>query len=369
MNKALDPEIIAEAGSNHNGSPERAKELIDSAAEAEASSVKFQFIFAEGLYLPKFFDGKSYIDNSVFTQRQAEEITFDQWKDIWSYANDRGIAVSASVFCGKGIELLSSLGSPYVKIASTDLTNHDLIGQACATFDRVIVSTGMATLQEVAAMVGFVNSTYPGTDLQLMHCVSAYPCSLVDANVQRVTMLKGCFGLPVGYSDHTEGEVSASMALAQGVRLFEKHFTTDRTLPGFDHQHALDGAGLISYVNTLRDGAASLSRPANTVCERERTTKLRARRGVYAARDLPQGHVLTSDDLLFVRPSTEFEANGVSTLVGTRLEAPIPQYAALGLGRDAGMVPSNWQAAEAYWGREMQEKGMSVRNGPKSDAD
>ncbi|WP_081617353.1 N-acetylneuraminate synthase family protein [Thioalkalivibrio sp. ALMg11] len=361
------PEIIAEAGSNHNGSIKRAKTLVDLAADVGASSVKFQLIFSEGLYLPQLFNGVGYVDNPVFRQRKSEELSEAEWSDLWGYAHERGISISGSVFCEKGVDLLGRLGAPYVKIASTDLTNHELIGRACDVFGQVIVSTGMATLEEIAAMVNFVQSTHPGTELRLMHCVSAYPCALRDANVQRVAMLSRCFGVPVGYSDHTRGEVSAGMALAHGAEFFEKHFTTDRDLPGFDHAHALDGPELASYVQTLRDGAASLARPANEGSAQEQITKLRARRGVYAARVLPEGHVLKREDLLFVRPSTECSFNGLADLIGSRLQTPVSRYAALGIdASSARIVQSNWEGAQSYWGREMEEKGMGDGTGSVS---
>ena len=205
-------EIIAEAGSNHNGSVARACALIDLAAQAGATSVKFQFIFADGLYLPAYYDDGKYFDNSVYNRRKAEELDREEWVSIWQHAASVGINISASVFDRQGLVLLSKLGATYVKIASTDATNHELVGQACDLFKRVIVSTGMASLAEIDALVSFVRTKFPSTDLQLMHCVSCYPCPLENANVQRVRMLRECFGVPVGYSDHTSGNVAAAMA-------------------------------------------------------------------------------------------------------------------------------------------------------------
>lgn len=352
------PEVIAEAGSNHNSDPARACELIDLAVEAQASSVKFQFIFADGLYLPEFFDGERYVRNPVFDQRRSEEMSEEHWREVWRYGRAKSITVSASVFCGRGVELLKQLGAPFVKIASTDLTNHALIGKACTAFPRVIVSTGMADLAEIDQMVRFVRLGYPNTDLQLMHCVSAYPCPLSEANTQRVALLRQCFGLPVGYSDHTIGDISAAMALVHGASFFEKHFTTDRSLPGFDHAHALEGTELAEYVRNLTDAAIGLELAPNRLSSREKVTKIRARRGAYAARDFPAGHVMREEDFLFVRPSTVFTGNDASTLVGKSLAQDTPRFAALGYGETVKMVESNWQDAAAYWEREMQEKRM-----------
>ena len=356
------PEIIAEAGSNHNGSVTRACDLVDLAARAGATSVKFQFIFADGLYLPAYYDDGEYVENSVYHSRKAEELGREGWARIWRHAGAAGIDISASVFDAQGLALLSELGARYVKIASTDATNHELIGQACQVFERVIVSTGMTSLAEIDAMVGFVRCNFPGTDLHLMHCVSSYPCPLDSANVQRVRLLRDCFGFPVGYSDHTAGSVAAAMALVEGASFVEKHFTTDRALPGFDHAHAMEEEEFADYVATLHDCARSLTQPANRSVPAEATTRVRARRGVYAARDLPAGHVLTRADLLHVRPSTQFDGTDLAEYLGARLEAPLRRYEAVGLRPAPLGTEGNWKAASAYWNDEMTEKGMQSRD-------
>lgn len=358
MQTMFQPEIIAEAGSNHNGSQERAMALIDVAASAGASSVKFQFIFPEGLYVPEFYDGSRYVKNPAFEARKKEEMSEADWSAIWRHARSRNIDISASVFCERGVSLLLKLGAPYVKIASTDLTNHELIGQACSAFENVILSTGMATLAEIDATVRFVRSNFPATNLRLMHCVSAYPCPLSSANVQRVALLESCFGLPVGYSDHTAGEVSAAMALTQGATFFEKHFTTDRSLPGFDHAHALEGTELDSYIDTLRTACQGWQSESNTSGVQESVTKIRARRGVYAAADLPEGHILERKDLMFVRPSSDFAGNDLSGLIGAPLLQSVRRYEPLVAGNGVGRGESNWKQASDYWKGEMQEKGM-----------
>lgn len=357
------PEIIAEAGSNHNGSVERACELVEVASRAGATSVKFQFINAEGLYIPAFLDGDQYVENSVYHARKSEELSADDWRQVWHHAKGVGIDISASVFDWKGIQLLAELGSNYVKIASTDATNHELIGQACEVFDRVIISTGMASLGEIDETVSFVRGNFPSTDLRLMHCVSVYPCPLGSANVQRVRMMRDCFNCPVGYSDHTLGESAAAMALAQGASFVEKHFTTDQELPGFDHAHALGERALAEYVQIVNACDKSLARPSNISIPAEETTRIRARRGVYAARDLPEGHALTRDDIRYVRPSTDSKGSDVAAFIGGRLTSPIRRFEPLALESSPRASAGNWRAARDYWREEMTEKGMSSPDG------
>jgi len=357
----LSLEVIAEAGSNHNGDVGKAIELVDIAKDCGANSVKFQFIFAEGLYVPKFHtanESPELVNNDVFDVRKKEELTSAQWEKIWTHASDVGIDVSASVFCEKGVALLRSLGSDYVKIASTDLTNKVLVKLALENFKRTILSTGMSKASEVADTLEFVDSvSYDGT-LELMHCVSLYPCPLDKSKLSRINLLKQLSNIKVGYSDHTQGLESALMALALGVTSFEKHFTLDKSLPGFDHKYASSTDELRSYIDALKAGFTSLTGQANKLSDEEAVTKVRARRGVYASRDIPQGDVIQQSDLIYVRPSSSEYAISVEEFVGKAATDFIPKFAAVKNASGVEVVESNWQAASQYWSNEMAEKKM-----------
>lgn len=351
-------EIIAEAGSNHNGCLEMAKSLVRAAKDSNATSVKFQFIFPEGLYVPFFYENGSHLENQVFAVRKKELLSAEEWSTVWGYAGKLGVGISASVFCERGVGLLAKLGAPFVKIASTDLTNKELIASACCAFDRVIVSTGMATIAEIDDSVRFVKASFPKTRLELMHCVSLYPCELRMANTQRIKLLRSCFEIPVGYSDHTSSSASATMALVQGAVFFEKHFTLDKSLPGFDHKYASTPAELADYVSTLRDAALGMSVPCNPVDSYDQLTRDRARRGLYAARDLRKGHVISRADLLYVRPSNPSAAGDPAQLIGARLERDVSQYEALSTHLTVSAGQSMWREASQYWSQEMSDKGM-----------
>jgi len=351
-------EIIAEAGSNHNGSVDMAKALVDAAARAGADSVKFQFIFPDGLYLPEILVGHEYRPLPAFRRRQEEQLSRQEWREVWEHARDRGIPASASVFDGSGIELLSGLGAPYAKVASTDLTNLELIAQACEAFERVIVSTGMGTLAEVDRTYRFVTGNFPDVDLVLLHCVSVYPCPVPSANLDRMHILASAFACPVGYSDHTLGNVASALAVHDGAPVVEKHFTLDRSLPGFDHRHALEEKDLVDFVGTLRSVSEMAAPAQKGAMDAEETTKKRARRGLYAARDLPAGYVLRREDLLYVRPATESDLQP-EVLIGAVLEVPVRRFQAVGLGRTANLATSHAAEAQDYWQREMREKGLT----------
>jgi N,N'-diacetyllegionaminate synthase len=352
--------VIAEAGSNHNGSVESAIKLIDIAEASGADSVKFQFIFAEGLYIPQFFEEGRYFHSAVYEQRKSEEFSDEEWEIIWKHAQTIGIDISASVFCDRGIKLLSKLGANYVKIASTDLTNHRLIAKVCKIFPTVVLSTGMASIGEIALAAEAALKSNPKVDLKLMHCVSLYPCDFQNAKIKRISALKNSFGFDVGYSDHTKHEHSALLAWCEGAIFFEKHFTYDRNLPGFDHAHALTPSELQNYVKIVKQckSAVSWSEFQLETIDGEDQTKLRARRAIYAAKDLPSGHILTEEDIIYVRPSSAYQCSDPGEFIGRRLGSDVPKYAAIGLVGEANLVASNASVASTYWNNEMKQKKM-----------
>ena len=258
------------------------------------------------------------------------------------------------------MQLLSKLGASYVKIASTDLTNHYLIGLACSKFKNVIVSTGMANQNEISDTISFVSNTYPETKLTIMHCVSLYPCPLESSNIYKLKLLQDQYDFEIGYSDHTEDNFSSVMAFSLGVRLFEKHFTFNKELAGFDHAHAQDPLQLNNYISTLHKCYQSLVNKSEQISENEKVSKIRARRGVYLSKTLRIGEKLKSEDILFVRPSSSFFINDPKSLVGLEAKEDIPAYSAIGVdGSKIIKVNSNWDSANDYWLSEMTEKGMS----------
>lgn len=351
-------EIIGEAGSNHNGDVETAIRLVEAAKIAGVASVKFQFIFADNLYVPEFHENGQYLTNKAHSQRAGEQLNESEWAQVWQAAAKIGLPISASVFCERGLELLVGLGAPYVKIASTDLTNFELIEKAAKRFPRVIISTGMSTFGEIEEAVLRLNTCAPTANFDLMHCVSLYPCPLEKSNPRRVHLLREAFSKKIGYSDHTQGVYSALLALANGATFFEKHFTLDRAQAGFDHANALEPKELESYVNTLESARQALDETPWRISPEEEETRLRARRGVYAARTLHPGEVLTESDILYVRPGNGTRLTP-SDLVGHTVTNLIERFAAI--EGSTLVTNSDWDSnpARLHWESEMIEKGMA----------
>ena len=353
--------VIAEAGSNHGGTVDGAIELVRIAASAGADVVKFQFIFPSGLYLPEYLelDG-TYSESAVWRSRQVEELAPEEWAEVWSEAARLGLAPAASVFCEQGIDLLKALGTPFVKIASTDLTNLGLLASTAEKFDQIVLSTGMATIEEIDASLTFLKEECGSPTVRLMHCVSRYPCPLEASAPHRVKYLRDKFGLEVGFSDHTEGVGAALMAAACGARFFEKHFTLDKSAPGFDHKHAASPAELTAYISALHQGIAALEKEPWNIAAEERETAIRARRGMYLRRDVAAGETITANDLLYVRPSTAVASSphelGSLTAVAS---IEMKRFQAVWLN-NLRIEPcmSNHERASEYWVAEMREKKM-----------
>jgi sialic acid synthase SpsE len=316
--------VIAEAGNNHNGDVGTARRLIDVAAEAGADSVKFQVIHPEGLYLAAFPTADGYRENDVIAARRAHELSHDAYRELARHAADRGIAFSASVFDVEGVKLLDELDAAYIKVASCDLDNIRLVREVVATGRKVVLSTGMSTFDEVQRTLDAVGTG----DLVLLHCVSVYPATLEQMNLRFLDQL-ATTGYPIGLSDHTADATAAAMALAIGATWFEKHFTLDRTQPGFDHAYAREPEELATYVRTLRAADEALTPPSEKVGPQEAEVAQRARRAVYAARDLEAGEVLAEEDLLVVRPQGPLSAAHALEVTGRRLTRPLRRYEAL----------------------------------------
>jgi len=322
--------VIAEAGTNHNGDLNTARRLVDAAAGARADSVKFQLIYPEGLYLPRFYRDGHYEDNEVFAQRSAAMLTDDDYRELAEYCRSKSTPFTATVFDTRGIELVDELDVPYIKTASCDLNNSRLLVAAAETGRRMVISTGMAGLDEIERAVSDVTAT-GNTDLVLMHCVSVYPCPAERMNLGFVAVLRESFGFPVGLSDHTEGSVTSAAAIGLGAEWIEKHFTLDRSSPGFDHAYAMEPEALAGFVADVRQTSSACEIQEVKVLEDEQGVRTRARRSIYAARDIEEGEEIREDDLLVVRPEGPLSPNDLPLVVGRTAKRRIFQYEPLSL--------------------------------------
>ncbi|MFL5754306.1 MAG: N-acetylneuraminate synthase family protein [Bacteroidia bacterium] len=322
--------IIAEAGTNNNGSLQKAKNLADIAKRAGADSVKFQIIYPWGLYLPGEYEYGKYDIKKVIEIREKGVLKDEEYADLNEYCKSIKIPFTSSVFDKRGLDLMMSFDPPYIKLASCDINNVRFLREVAKCGKPIVISTGMSTMPEIEIGVNALVRS-GAKEVIVMHCVSNYPAYLHQSNISYIKVLREKFGLPVGFSDHTGDSVAACMALCMGATWFEKHFTEDKTQEGLDHAYAQEEKEFSKYVKDIRDAAKALILREDKVSEDEKYTKRRARRSLYAAGDLAAGHILTDDDVLCVRPENTMSADQIDLLIGKKLLKPISLHQAFDL--------------------------------------
>jgi N,N'-diacetyllegionaminate synthase len=313
------PKIIAEIGFNHEGDVDVAQQMIIAAARAGADAVKFQTFRAEDLALPTA---------EHYSLVQRGEIDLEQHRRLASVADRHGVEFFSTPFSIEAVELLERIGVNQFKVASMDLTNSHLLSRLAETRKPLYLSTGMATVAEIAESLEFLRKRGAGP-VSLLHCTSKYPAEASDLNLAAIPFLKNLFRVPVGYSDHYPGVKACLMAAMLGAEVLETHFTLDRSLPGADHQHSADPDQLRGLVEDIRLFQGMKGSEEFFSGRRDRENARIFRRGVYAARDLEAGSVVALDDLLLCRPESELSPNDLTWLVGRRLARPIKQHQAL----------------------------------------
>ena len=312
--------VIAEAGVNHNGDIELAKRMVDVAKDAGADAVKFQTFKAESLATIAAPKAEYQLTNTASTETQLEmlrhlELSEDAHREVCDYCVVKGITFLSTPFDADSADFLETLHVPAFKISSGDLTNLPLLEHIARKGRPVILSTGMATLQEVRDAVNTISEA-GCRELILLHCVTNYPASPSEINLRAMTTMRDEFGVPVGFSDHTEGTVISLAAVALGATVIEKHFTLDRNFHGPDHKASLEPEELQSLIKGIRAIEVSLGDGEKCPTPSEFETAKIARRSIIAATDIPAGSTLRSDSLVLKRPGTGLPPSMLKSLVG-----------------------------------------------------
>ena len=314
--------IIAEAGVNHNGSLDLARRLVDAAKAAGADAVKFQTFRAEALvvrsahkaeYQRRITDAKE----SQFDMLKRLELDAPAHADLMEHCREIGIIFLSSPFDDQSADMLDAMGVERFKLGSGELTNLPLLGHVAAKRKPIIMSTGMATLDEVATALATFRSN-GADDVTLLHCVTEYPCPSDQVNLRAMVTMRAAFGVPVGYSDHTDGTNVAIAAAAIGAVVIEKHFTLDRGMPGPDHKASLEPADFGRMVQAIREVSLALGdgikRPA--ACELANIPI--ARKSVVTVRAVSAGAIITREDLAIKRPGNGIAPADLEKIVGRR---------------------------------------------------
>jgi N,N'-diacetyllegionaminate synthase len=327
--------VIAEAGVNHNGDPELAARLVEAAAAARADAVKFQTFRAEGVASRSAPKADYQLETTSRTETQLEmlrrlELDGEAHVALKSLAENRGLVFLSTAFDVSSVDVLDRLGVDAFKVASPDLTNVPLLEEIGRRGRPILLSTGLADLEEVERALAVLRGA-GDADVVVLHCVSEYPAAAEDANLRAMATMRARFGVPIGYSDHTQGSEVALAAVALGAAVLEKHFTLDRTLPGPDHRASLEPDELARLVAAVRRVESSLGTGIKEPTEAERRNARAVRRSLAAAEDLAAGTVLTREMLTALRPGTGISPASIEAVIGRRLTRNIAHSELLAL--------------------------------------
>lgn len=320
--------IIAEAGVNHNGSPDMARQMVEVAARAGADAIKFQTFKAEKLTTAQAPKAAYQTVTTNKNENQLEmlrklELSQSDFKDLLDECRKNKILFLSTPFDEDSADFLASLDMAAFKISSGEVTNLPFLAHVARKDKPVILSTGMSYLNEVDLAVRTIQAA-GNHELVLLHCTSNYPAAPVDVNLRAMTTLAQAFQVPVGFSDHTMGIEIPLAAVAMGASMIEKHFTLDRSLPGPDHQASLEPAELEALVKGIRKVEASLGHGRKEPVEREANTAAVARKSIVASVDIKAGTILNETHFVMMRPGTGLPSIMLQYVIGRTARVDIP---------------------------------------------
>jgi N,N'-diacetyllegionaminate synthase len=321
--------VIAEAGVNHNGSFEMAVRMIDEACAAGADAVKFQTFKAErfiAVDAPKAGYQKDTTgpDESQFDMVKRLELDEAAHSRLLHYCRDKEIQFLSSPFDLESIDLLDRLGLGLFKIPSGEITNLPYLRKIGALKKRLILSTGMADLREIAdALNVLTDAGSPLESITVLHCNTEYPTSFEEVNLKAMLTIQNAFpGISVGYSDHTLGIEVPIAAVALGAAVIEKHFTLDRNLPGPDHRASLEPRELAAMIKAVRNIERALGTGTKTPSLSERKNLLVARKSIVAAGPIRKGEAFSEKNITVKRPGTGINPMRWDEIIGRKATRP-----------------------------------------------
>jgi N-acetylneuraminate synthase len=319
-------QVIAEIGVNHDGSVEQAMDLIDAAHQAGADTVKFQTFRADKLASSSAPRAR-YQENGDDSDSQLEilrrlELSPDDFREISKHCDNVGIEFLSTPFDIDSAVFLCGLGVRRFKIGSGDLTNTLLLRKVASFRLPVILSTGMATNDEIDEALDVLDRG-GAPDVALLHCISRYPTPVEDLQLLEIVRLRRTFDRRVGFSDHSVGCEAALVARALGACIIEKHLTLDRELSGPDHAASIDPDGLAELIRGLRLTESMLGTGQRVFHPEEQDVRDVARKSIVVSRPVREGEVLSADNLELLRPGTGIAPREWDALLGRRAACPI----------------------------------------------
>lgn len=318
--------IIAEIGSNFDGSLEQAKKMVDLTVQVGADAVKFQSFLPD-----KIIAKKGFLERTSF-QAKWDKPVYEVYKEVmfprkWhkiiaDYSAQKGIIFLSTPYDREAVDLLEEIDVPAYKIGSGDITFLSFIQYIAKKNKPIILSTGASCLGQIEEAVNVIRSI-GNNEIILLQCITNYPTPIEQANVKAMRTLKNVFRVPVGYSDHTVGRIVPLGAVGLGACIIEKHFTFDKTRPGPDHPFAMDVKEFSVMVKDIRLLEKALGSYVKEIYSAERETVILQRRSLYASKDISEGEVITEEMTEALRPAKGLLPKEISKIVGRKARRTI----------------------------------------------
>tara|TARA_B100001971_G_C18125206_1_gene501662 strand:- start:120 stop:1067 length:948 start_codon:yes stop_codon:yes gene_type:complete len=296
--------------------------MIDAAKKCGTDAVKFQSWTTESLIAKEEYERNQSYDDSpkkhfgtLYEMVKKYHLSVDQHKELFDYCNSVDICFCSTAFSSQEVNMLEELGVSFHKVASMDINNPFLLKHIASTKKPVVLSTGMADLNEIELAVKTIENE-GNNSIVLLHCVSLYPPRYEDINLNNIKMLRKHFGYPIGFSDHTLGYAVSLAAAALGACVIEKHFTTDKYLPGWDHEISADPTEMEIIARESKHIAISLGAFERTHASAEKEMKKKFRRSLVLTRNLKAGDVVRQSDLTAKRPGTGVPPDKTDRIIG-----------------------------------------------------
>ena len=320
------PYLIAEISGNHNGSLERAKELISSAKINGANCVKIQTYSPDTMTIKSkkkdfLIKGGLWNGFELWDLYDWAQTPFSWHNDLFEHANNEGITLISTPFDESAVDLLESLDCPFYKVASFELTDLPLIKYIAEKKKPIILSTGMANETEISEAVNVVKSFGSG-DFMLLHCVSGYPTPVDQINLNTINLLKKTFNCDVGLSDHTLGNLSALQSISLGAKVIEKHFTLSRKDKGPDSEFSMEPKELKQLSKDIDLAFKSLGE-ASFKQKKSELPNMIFRRSIYVVKDLKKGAVLDKESVRRIRPGYGLAPKYYNEILGKKINKNI----------------------------------------------
>jgi N,N'-diacetyllegionaminate synthase len=316
--------IIAEAGVNHNGDIELAKQLVDEAAVAGADLVKFQTFNAtrqvtHSAIKANYQKQTTDSSESQHSMLQRLELTEAMHHELIAHCASRQIGFFSTGFDIQSVNLLVRLGQEHFKIPSGEITNLPYLRYLGQLGKKIILSTGMSTLSEIESAIEVIElAGTPRCMITVLHCTTEYPTPMAEVNLRAMQTISAAFGVDTGYSDHTQGIEVSIAAVAMGASIIEKHFTLDRKLPGPDHQASLEPAELKAMVAAIRNIEVALGDGIKRLTPSEARNKSVARKSLVASRPIKVGEIFTLENLATKRPGIGISPMRLDEILGKK---------------------------------------------------